>query len=116
MPRPKKCRKICSSPGIKGFKPIGIARDELESITINYDEYEALKMVAYENLSQEEAAKRMDVSRPTLTRIYNSALKKLTSGIFEEKLIEIGDNTDEVKHYTFTPGRGCRNRHNNQCQ
>lgn len=89
MPRPQKSRKVCNPPKMQGFKPFGIAVCETEHIVMQYDEYEAIKLVNYDNLPQEEAAERMEVSRPTLTRIYNSALKKIAQAFVEGKSIII---------------------------
>ncbi len=108
MARQKKCRKLCSLPNVKGFKPIGIPRSELEIITIEYDEYEAFKMVAYENMSQEVAAKKMEVSRPTLTRIYNSALSKIAKALIEGSVIEIGGENYLYENNIFQPKYCCR--------
>jgi len=56
---------------------------------MHLDEYESLKLVNYDNLSQDEAAEMMEVSRPTLTRIYNKALQKITLAFVEGKTIYI---------------------------
>lgn len=89
MPRPQKSRKICNPPKMEGFKPFGIASFDTERIIIHYDEFETIKLVNYEKLSQDEAAERMDISRPTLTRIYNSALFKIARAFVEGKSIVI---------------------------
>ncbi len=89
MPRPKKRRKIFDPPKMHGFKPFGIAFCDTEHIVMHYDEYETIKLVTYDNLPQQEAADRMEVSRPTLTRIYNSALKKVAQAFVEGKSIII---------------------------
>jgi hypothetical protein len=56
---------------------------------MQYEEYETVKLVIYEDLPQDIAADRMEVSRPTLTRIYNSALKKIGQAFVEGKSIII---------------------------
>ena len=89
MPRPKKKRKVFDPPKMLGFKPFGIAFCDLEHIVMQFDEYETIKLVTYDNLPQQEAADRMEVSRPTLTRIYNSALKKVAQAFVEGKAIFI---------------------------
>ena len=89
MPRPQKSRKIVNPPKMQGFKPFGIAVFETEHLLMQYDEYESIKLVNYDNLSQDEAAESMEVSRPTLTRIYNSALKKIAQAFVEGKSIII---------------------------
>jgi len=100
MPRPQKNRKVCNPPKMQGFKPYGIAICETEHIIMQYDEYETIKLVNYDNLPQDEAAERMEVSRPTLTRIYNSALKKIAQAFVEGKSIIIeGGNFEFEKDW-----------------
>jgi len=95
MPRPKQCRRIVSPPIMKGFKPIGIPRSQIEDVILQYDEYEALRLLDYEGLVQEEAAEKMNVSRPTLTRIYDNARKIIAKAFVEGKAIVIdGGNVD----------------------
>ena len=89
MPRPKKSRKVTKPPRMKGFKPFGIPACELKMLELSIEEYESLKLVNYDGLSQEESAIKMDVSRPTFTRIYNKALKIIAKGFVEGKGIEI---------------------------
>lgn len=72
---------------MKGYKPFGIPRKELESVILNFDEYEAIRLLDYEGLMQEQAAERMNVSRPTLTRIYLSARRSLAKAFVEGKMI-----------------------------
>ncbi|MFA6701522.1 MAG: DUF134 domain-containing protein [Dysgonamonadaceae bacterium] len=97
MARPKKCRRLRSTPEIICFKPVGVPRRDLESEFIEADEYEAFKLVAYERLLQEEASLRMEISRPTFTRIYNSAIVKIARAIIEGKAIEINSIQDSVE-------------------
>ena len=100
MARPFKNRKVFNPPKMHGFKPFGIALCDTENVIIQFDEYESLKLLNYDNLSQEEAAAKMNVSRPTLTRIYNSALKKLTQAFVEGKTIFIkGGNIEFDKDW-----------------
>ncbi|WP_147677341.1 DUF134 domain-containing protein [Algibacter pacificus] len=89
MPRPKKKRKINGPPKMLGFKPFGIRCCETDHVVMQYEEYEALKLVVYDDLSQDDAAEKIEVSRPTLTRIYNSALKKIGQAFVEGKAIII---------------------------
>jgi uncharacterized protein len=89
MPRPIKNRKILNPPQMAGFKPFGMPLSEIASIKLHYDEYESINLVNYKNLSQEEAAEKMDVSRPTFTRVYNRALKKIAKAFVECLAIEI---------------------------
>ncbi len=89
MSRPQKSRKVLNPPKMLGFKPFGLPTCELEQVTLKFEEYESIKLVDYEMLSQEKAAELMDVSRPTFTRIYNRALKTIAKAFVEGKVIGI---------------------------
>ncbi|MBL7113552.1 MAG: DUF134 domain-containing protein, partial [Bacteroidales bacterium] len=89
-PRRKRHRRVGSPPVIKGFKPFGLPFNQAEGVTLHFEEYEALQLADYKNLSQEDAAKIMNVSRPTFTRIYDSCLKKIARAFAEGRSIVIG--------------------------
>ena len=61
----------------------------LEIVSLSIDEFEALRLVDYENTPQNESAKKMKVSQPTLSRILSSARKKLAEAIIKGKAIRI---------------------------
>ncbi|MFP4025804.1 MAG: DUF134 domain-containing protein [Thiohalospira sp.] len=111
-PRRKRIRRVESPPVLKGFKPFGIPNWFNDQVLLHFEEYEALQLVGYKNLSQEFAANIMNVSRPTFTRIYNSGLKKILEALAEGKSVMIngGDvyfDKDWYKCYkcqvVFTP-------------
>ena len=85
--RPPKPRLIWFRPRVHAFVPV----DELgrpipgEPVYLLPDELEALRLVYYEGLTQEEAAKRMNVSRGTLWRALASGRKKLVQALIEGK-------------------------------
>ena len=85
MARPEKNRRISQPPIMKGFKPFGIPRCKIEANKLSFEEYECLRLVNYEMLSQKEASVQMNVYRPTITRIYNKALKNITKAFVEGK-------------------------------
>ncbi len=78
-PRPLRLRKVSSPPPVSGFKPYGNKKDgaKTESVFLHFEEYEALRLCDYEMLNHHQASVIMDVSRPTLTRIYAGPAKKL---------------------------------------
>lgn len=80
MPRPKRIRKVKNPPHFKGFKPVGL-NESLSPVVMNYEEYESIRLSDYELHGQVEAAKLMEVSRPTYTRIYESARRKLAQAM-----------------------------------
>ncbi len=89
MARPEKNRKIGSPPLMRGYKPYGIPLCKIETIRITFEEYESVRLVNYEMMMQEKAAELMNISRPTLTRIYNKAIKTIARAFVEGKAIEI---------------------------
>lgn len=79
MARPQKCRCICSKPKTTEFIPKGASGQE--SVNLTYDEYEVVRLLDFVNLNQEQCAVKMDISRPTVTRIYNAARQKLADAL-----------------------------------
>ncbi len=77
---------MTNPPHFKGFRPIGL-HDEQNPIFINYEEYEAIRLSDAELHGQVEAAKIMDVSRPTFARIYESARRKIAQAFVQGKSI-----------------------------
>ncbi len=89
-PRPRKSRRMGDPPRVQGFIPVGRTEgQESEPVNILYEEWEAFRLVDHEGLSHQEAALEMGVSRPTLTRIYNEARKKLACALVEGREIRI---------------------------
>ncbi len=109
MSRPKKCRRIRSLPEVICFKPVGVPLRNLERVIMEHDEYEAFKLAAYKRLLHEEGAERMEISRPTFTRIYNSAIQKIAQAIVEGKIIDINCCEEVLRkikeNETMGPGR-----------
>jgi len=86
--KPRKIRNVLYPPGILHFKPVGVSKQS-SSVFLTIDEYEAIRLADYEKLKQEEAAKRMNISRPTFTRLIDSARKKISEAIVNGKAIKI---------------------------
>ena len=86
MPRPKRCRKVCSLPLVSEFVP---ANENVEFVVLTVDEYESIRLIDDQGLTQEECAAFMEVARTTAQQIYNSARKKIASAIVEGKGLRI---------------------------
>ena len=100
MPRPTRNRKIIDPPKMSGFKPFGMPLCELEVLELHFDEFESIKMINYQDLPQDVAAEKMGISRPTFTRIYNKALKKIAKAFVECMAIKIeGGNVEFEKEW-----------------
>jgi len=73
MPRPRKCRNIANEPIARFYKPQGVRMRELQHVVLKHDQLEALKLADMEQLDQETAASKMNISRATFSRLVNEA-------------------------------------------
>lgn len=88
-PRPKICRKMCNPPVISGLTPSGKYAEDQNPVHLLLEEYESILLCDYKFLHQAAAAKMMQVSRPTFTRIYENARRKLALMLAEGRRLEI---------------------------
>ena len=88
MARPQKQRCICSLPRVTGFSPQGC--EPSGSINLTYDEYEVIRLLDYMQMTQEQCAQRMGISRPTVTRIYDEARRKMADMLVNGRGLTIG--------------------------
>ena len=89
MSRPCRCRRIRCKPDTNYFKPRGIPLDILEEVNLGLDELEAIRLADFDGLYQEDAAKKMDISRQTFGNIINSAHKKIADVLLNAKALKI---------------------------
>lgn len=89
MPRPTKWRKIAFVPEHTLFKPCGVAKCDLDIMTLKIEELEAMRLKDIEGLNQADCAKEMSVSRQTFQNIIDSARMKVAKALTEGKGIEI---------------------------
>jgi len=61
----------------------------LEEINLTLDELEAVRLADLDGLYQEDAAKKMDISRQTFGNIINSAHKKIADALLNGKALKI---------------------------
>jgi len=87
--KPRKKRDVLYPPGIRYFKPQGIPKNNLNNVYVTVDEYEAIRLADHEKLNHEKAAKRMNISRPTFTRLLESAHNKIGDAIVNGKAVRI---------------------------
>jgi predicted DNA-binding protein (UPF0251 family) len=97
MPRPTQIRFVNAVPRVRGLKPLGIPMTELEIITMQLDELEAVRLADREGLYHEEAAERMGVSRVTFGRILLRARAKLAEALVEGKALLVGEGPVELQ-------------------
>ncbi len=96
MPRPIRCRRIERLPVYRSFSPDDTAPAEHVMMTV--DEFEALRLLDDEGLTQEACAVRMNIARTTVTAIYDSARKKVADALVHGKRLLITGGRCE-----FTP-------------
>jgi uncharacterized protein len=89
MSRPVCCRRVTGEPPSTFFKPRGMRLAALEVVTMTVDEYEAVRLADLEGLYQEDAARRMEVSRQTFGRIIESAHHKIAQALVNGQALEI---------------------------
>lgn len=90
MPRPKRCRRICCMPNSTSFGPLDKDLFEKSIVVMTVDEFEAIRLIDLEGLSQEECSERMNVARTTAQSIYNSARGKLAECLVNGLQLTIG--------------------------
>lgn len=79
MARPQRPRRICAEPAYDSFSPDGIPCGE--PILLSVDEYEVIRLVDLERKTHEQCAEQMEVSRTTVTEMYESARAKLAQAL-----------------------------------
>lgn len=93
MPRPCKRRRICSLPRCGHFGPGTPHAQQREPVIMTVDEYETIRLIDLEGLTQAECSEQMNVARTTVQAIYNNARLKLAQCLVKERelLIQGGE-------------------------
>lgn len=93
MARPRKCRMVCGLPGSSGFGPLNSGYGEEQMVIMTVDEFETIRLIDGEKLTQRECGEQMQVSRTTVQAIYDEARSKLADCLIHGKklLINGGD-------------------------
>lgn len=107
MPRPKRCRRVCREPIFRCFYPDGV--DSPERVELSVDEYEVIRLVDFEKKNHEQCSEVMDISRTTVTEIYESARYKISDCLVNGKQLCIsGGNYRICQGQGTCLGRRCR--------
>lgn len=88
MPRPKKCRRVCCMPVSGGFEPLKKGNNNF-AVVMTVDEYETVRLIDKQGLSQEECGEYMGVARTTVQQIYNEARRKIAEALVEGVTLKI---------------------------
>lgn len=114
MPRPRKYRKVCCLPERNLFGPVTSSHIDHEIILMAVDEYECIRLIDFEGMTQEECAQKMNVARTTVQRIYNDARYKLAKSLVEGHLLKI-EGGDFKLCGENEPSCGCKRCHKHRC-
>lgn len=112
MPRPRKWRNVCCLPESSRFGPLD-GRNDQDCVTMTVDEYETIRLIDLEGLTQEECAGQMNIARTTVQGIYNEARNKVAQSLVDGKVLRIeGGDYKLCDGNSEFCGRGrCRRRH-----
>lgn len=89
MARPVKRRNVCLLPENNKFGPMNKKGSKDDIIIMSVEEYETIRLIDMERLTQEESAQSMGVARSTVQRIYDEARKKLADALINGKTLKI---------------------------
>ena len=95
MPRPQKRRRIGWKPHYNEFGPKGVGN--VGFIELSLAEYETIRLIDKEGMTQEECAKSMEVARTTVQGIYREARKKIASALIDGLTLVV-EGTDYQKN------------------
>lgn len=103
MGRPTRCRRVCAEPACHRFAPQ--TGTDVDEVVLTVDEYEVIRLVDFEKRTHEQCAAQMEISRTTVTEIYENARFKLSDSLVNGKPLSISGG-----HYRVCQGdrkRGC---------
>ena len=117
MPRPNKpkivgkipsCLLFVSCKGYGDGDSMSVLEDHAPQIRMSCEEYETIRLIDYMGMTQEEAARRMNVGRATVQALYMDARQKLARFLVEAASLKIGGGNYVLDTGTFAqvPGSG----------
>lgn len=101
MPRPRKWRRVCCLPDVNRFGPLDSPVGKEHFVIMSVDEYETIRLIDLEGLSQEECSNQMNVARTTVQGIYQEARRKIAQSLVNGKILRI-----EGGEYKLCDGEG----------
>lgn len=108
MPKPQRCRRICHEPKFVKFSPDGVKN--VETVSLSTDEFEVIRLVDYESKTHKECAAQMDISRTTVTEIYENARRKIADSIINGRRLVISGGNYRICDGSAFPccGKKCK--------
>ena len=96
------------------YGPLNGSDTENEIIRMTVEEYEAIRLIDLEGLTQEECAEKMKVARATVQNIYKDARSKLAESLVNGNLLKI-EGGDYQLYNESERLRGCGRCRRNRC-
>jgi len=111
MPRPTRCRNICSLPEFWSFS----AEEECtgERVILSLDELETIRLLDREHFTQEECAAKMNVARTTVTAIYESARFKIADALIGGKRLLVSGGAWKLDNQSYDLSKSLLNKGEN---
>jgi predicted DNA-binding protein (UPF0251 family) len=97
MPRRKKSRIVANPPLYRRFKPAGVRARGLAGVELALDEYEAIRLADGMGMSHASAAEKMEISRPTFTRLIERARAKVADFLINGRLLSVSGGTVDFR-------------------
>jgi len=114
MPRPRKFRRVCHVPLINLYGPLTKVLTDNEPVIMSVEEYETIRLIDLDGLTQEECAIRMDVARTTVQKIYSDAREKIAKSLVNGDVLRI-EGGDYKVYDVFDSRPRCGNRRLHAC-
>lgn len=89
MVRPRKERFVKIDPEVTYFKPRAVPLSDLEEVSLELEELEAIRLKDLKELNQQKSAVKMKISMATFQRILYSAHKKIADALTSGKAIAV---------------------------
>ncbi|MBN2795263.1 MAG: DUF134 domain-containing protein [Clostridia bacterium] len=101
MGRPKKRKRVCSVPKDKLFGPL-CHNDDTKVVVMTIEEYETIRLIDHNNLTQEQCCQHMNIARTSVQRLYDDARKKIADALINDKVISVsGGEYEECNGQNF---------------
>ena len=114
MPRPRKGKKVCCLPEINLYGPLKLQRENNKCILMSVEEYETIRLIDLEKLTQEECGERMQVARTTIQKIYTDAREKVAESLVNGCILKI-EGGDYQLYSEIEKPMGCGSCRRSSC-
>ncbi|NLN80292.1 MAG: DUF134 domain-containing protein [Erysipelotrichia bacterium] len=109
MSRPRKYKRVYCVPNNNVFGSLNSINND-DFIIMLVEEFETIRLIDWEGLTQEECAQEMNVARATVQKLYQDARTKLANSLVNGLLLKVEGGNYELHENAsrFYKGQGCR--------